>query len=63
MCVTVNFNVNVYVNVHMKLCVLVHLYICTRCIQNQIEILKYPSSAATERLSVKIIFKDGSKME
>jgi hypothetical protein len=35
----------------------------TRCIQNQIKILKYPSSAASERLSDKIIFKDWSKME
>jgi hypothetical protein len=35
----------------------------TECIQNQIEILKYLFSAASERLSDKIIFKDQSKME
>ncbi len=37
--------------------------LCTGCIQNQIEILKYPFSEASERLSDKIIFKDQSKMK
>jgi hypothetical protein len=35
----------------------------TGCVQNQIEILKYPFSAASERLSDNIIVKDQSKME
>jgi hypothetical protein len=44
-------------------CAIIPAYALTRRIQNQIERLKYPCSAATERLSDKIIFKDESKME
>jgi hypothetical protein len=47
----------------LKLMGIVRCRTCTRCIQNQIEILKYWCSAASGRLIDKTIFKDQSKMD